>query len=572
MFFKEFFKNKWNIVILVGSVLSIIPIIVLVHNALDLIKAGDVGYVNEAFIKSVLSRTILYWSNLLSLVLGVVVWVTNSAISAWGIHNKRIRPLFAYTSLAFGGVMLHFFVLLGYYFKSKSKREANKRIKTTVLTTSLLVFAAIPVATFSFALGKKSFDAPVVGKDIEISFESDKPNMVEIFTDGFDKRFSDAIQNDSNFDDFYIFDKFQAEGIKTHFTVPTLYDGFSRNNPFSVALNRGITPDKYIDWVYGGHWLESGMEHIKDSNYPYFGQRSIVNPVTLSANRAYGATTSGTPKEIKEIDPEVNVTNWAGARDDNYGSWGISNISPDRNSYKWLGNHLTEAKPGSKGARVYMADMLTHRPFLNNADGNFSSVDISFDDNKNVLFKSLGELISSLKNMKNPKLASNPNEKIKTAYDNTMFVVYGDHASHEMLFDELDENGKFSELESNVRKTESLMIIKYPQITKPTNRVISDRYLYSGQLNSIISDYFTNHIDKLDAIDYFKNQKFENVPRPTFIQTNHYVMSNWQGDKLVVSKDANGNKLSPVYINLEHNALKAQVDELTQPSKVVYYE
>lgn len=581
MFFKEFLKNKLNVIILIGSVLSLIPLIVLVHNALDLLRTANIGVENEKFIKDVLSRTIMYWPNISALAIGLVVWTINSVISAWAIHTKKIRPVFAYTSLLFGGLAIHLFVVLGYWIGSKTKLSDKKiKIRASVITISTLVFAIIPVAAFSLAISKKSFDDPFVGKKVEISFDEKNPNMIEIFSDGFDKRFSEEIENDQTLKDFYIFDKFQTEGVLTHITVPTLYDGFSRNNPFSIALNKGITNSReYVDYVYGGHWLETGIEHLSDKNFPYFGQRTVINPITLSSNGVYGATSSGTPESIMKMDPQLNVTNWSGARDENSGKWGISNYSPDMNSMEWLNRNLTTANNGQKGARVFIPNLITHRPFMNNSSGNFSTENISYEQNKKALFGSFEKLVSVLKSMKNPNAkhladgSIDPNEKIKNAYDNTLIIIYGDHASHEEIFDEKN-NGVYDDLASRVRKTESLMMIKYPQVENPTNRIKSNRYVYSGQLNSIITDYYSNNIGNKMAINYFDNSKFDNVPRPAFIHEHEYIMANWSDtdNKLVVSKDQSGNAYKPVFLSSDKSTLKSQVDELLDKNKVVYYE
>lgn len=102
MFFKEFFKNKINALLMGISLLSIVPLVVLIKNALDLLKISDMAHTDDKFIIEVMSRGITNPTNLIGFIVGILVWVSAAGFAAYGLNKKKVRSVYGYMSLVFG--------------------------------------------------------------------------------------------------------------------------------------------------------------------------------------------------------------------------------------------------------------------------------------------------------------------------------------------------------------------------------------------------------------------------------------------------------------------------------------
>ena len=369
-----FFKNKIYISLLITSLLSIIPFVVLMLRMNDLSRVGDLDNINEQLINKVLSRTISSPNFLYPFILGLIVWIFSAITSTWSIINKKINNLYGYASLIMGGLGIHLILLIIYFVKDKHFRETkfnfrNKFLEITAFVslpiTLLIVFVTSMIASF-----QKTFDSPVVGAKIMYSLDKNNPNLIEIFTDGFDQWNLSDIQDQKLFKKFTWYKKFLTSGFQTHASVPSIYGGL-KSNPFTILDKHGIREEEKGDvtnsllWkmVYGNEFLEEGIKHlevVKDK----FSQINIVNPNTFSDNYLYGAVTSGVPSAIKKRAPRINVTNWSGARDNIVGKFGVMSKTPDNISYDFLTKHYGISTQSTKGARVYISDLITHKPFV----------------------------------------------------------------------------------------------------------------------------------------------------------------------------------------------------------------
>lgn len=353
---------------------------------------------------------------------------------------------------------------------------------------------------------------------------------MEVFSDGLDRKYEDIpLSNKQAFGDFLIFDKFETVGVNTHKTVPSIDGQFTKENPFAVAQRQNFDPaTSYANYVYMENHFKTSIYHM-EQNKDSFGQRTVVNTNTFwHGSNNYGGVISGDPKLIKEADSSINVTNWSGARDSLYGKFGISSLSPDKDGYMWIEKNLTPAPVGSRGARVYTSDLITHRPFLNNTRSHFTLTEADRNVAKHEAFNTFAELVQSLKDMKNPN--AKPGDLIQNAYDNTMIIIYGDHASHDAEYNEGSREA------NSVRKTESLLMIKYPKSAADdiADKNVKDRAIYSAQINGIISDYF-NHVKNYSPKTFYAQSKFDlDVQRPAFILDDTYYYANWQNDKLQI--------------------------------------
>lgn len=511
--FKKIFFDKYNLIILIFSFLSLIPISFFIYNLESLIKIADVRVVNEHMIKATLSKNISDFTILFPFIFGIISWMGSATLSAVFLTKKKISSSYGLTSLIMGGLGIHLIILLILFVKEISNKKIKLNVNKKILSISLIgTTMSLTVIPYVFIMAKGSADDPVEGEKIKISLDQNNPNLLEIFSDGFDWSMQqDAMEKDSDFKDFNFFNKFMTAGTNTHKSLPVLWGGFKDYNLFSLMDSSNTDSNEIQKKIYGHYFMEAGVNHLhKDEKY--FNQRTIANPTQMSDKPDYGTVNSGTPKAIKQLDPSLNLTNWSGARDANAGKWGISNSSPDKNSYDWIQNNIEiNNDTNSKGARILTSDLITHRSFLLNSKNEFSLSNFSMEDQLKNLRTNFKNLINKLKSISKNGIS---------AYDNTMIVIYGDHSNHE-------KEGE------TLRHSESLLMIKYPNLTHQSLNIMNNTFIHSSQLNGIINDYFENR--KANPLDYFNDQKFTNKERPVFIADDAYVLAKWDKDQVVQS-------------------------------------
>ncbi|MCK5867153.1 MAG: hypothetical protein KAG14_02015 [Mycoplasmataceae bacterium] len=223
----------------------------------------------------------------------------------------------------------------------------------------------------------------------------------------------------------------------------------------------------------------------------HFNKTTVVNPITLSKAGGYSASATGDAAELKK--DGINAVNWPTARESLVGNFGITKLAPDLIAYKWLRSDKSSIIDNSKkGARVLMEDMITHRPYLVGEAG--GSLEIHHDEkyaNKSIV-DNVSKTIEFLKKMKDSSGNS--------VYDNSMIVVYGDHHSHSNHITNPDNPN-----DKNFGESRSMLFVKYPHTTTPKINIVENKVIYSGQINSIISDYFQKTTQQRIGFNYSKS-------------------------------------------------------------------
>lgn len=513
---KKVYQNWYYGSILIFSLLSIIPFVFLISNILKVLNLltaleVDLKEAQKIFSKTWLDPTIFY-----PFLIGLFIWISSSVISALFLTKKHIRPIYAFATLIFGGIGLHLVIwLLLNYFEIK-KWQFNIQ-KIFIANTTLIMSAILPIGLFISALAYQGMEKPTKIVPINFSLNQKSPNLIEIFTDGFDQGNLVKIAENEEFQDFTWFKHFQTTGSVTHLSVPTIYGDFSEYNPFAIMQNNNFKTElEYKDFVYGQGWLETGVKHMQEQK-DFFSQRSIVNPTTFSNRSDFFASNSGTPEAISTLDSSINVVNWTASRNDLANNWGITPFSPDSNGYQWVGQK--SQYQSEKGARVFLLDLITHRPFLTNPNGQFNPWNFPTNIQLDSLQGQLDTLFSQLKEMK----INN-----QSVYDNSLIIVYGDHSNHEQeLINPESKNHNLSHMQS-------ALMIKYPHQKQEKINIVSDRYVYSPQINTIINDYFESNdfTNGNFGQTYFNNKIFDNIARPAFLNSLKYQMIHWENNWL----------------------------------------
>lgn len=528
--FINFYKNKISLTITVLSLLSLIPLAFFYKYASELNELQQIVKLTPGQAAKVLQRTLALPELYIPFIFGLFFWIANATLTSFALARGHIHPLYAIPTLALGGLGTHFAIAIILSLPWNKIIEKLSKFMNWINVANFLavvgVGAAVLAIPFYQAMSYPAFEVPFIGKKMKFSLDKDHPNLVEVFTDGFDIQHYDPKEytEDDNFKEFTWFKHFATPGYPTHLSVPMIFGDFEKWNPFEIMYDTKETPDDYQSHIYADGILKSGVEHI---NYAQneFSSRTLINPVGFSDSSFYGPSVSSVPKAILKEDPTLNVTNWVGARDANNGSFGVGDYPPDIQGYHWLQNNLLPASQGEKGARVYISDMITHRPFVVDDNQHFTLWDIKREDTAKSLHDALSDTINALKNIKDNSGFS--------AYDNSLIVVWGDHASHDYMDYQLGESAS--------RASESSMIIKFPEQASDTKtqkfmNVIDDKFIWGPQINSIISEYFSASATQKNDSQYFNNyfnhntkpQKFDNVSRPTFGNPAWYEWSSWK--------------------------------------------
>lgn len=527
---------------MIMSLLSLVPLIFFYLQASAIAGMSDVANANDGYIKETLSLSLSNIKILIPFVIGVFVWVVNTAISAYAISKGKIRFLYGFASSILGGLGIHFVISLIYLIDFK-KAKPNRIVVASIASISSV---ALVVAPLAIIVPKKTFESPVIGKQIKVSFNKSNPNLIEIFSDGLDLHSNaEVILDNPNLKDFYNFENYSTAGAPTHLSKTMLNSGFENYNPFKVLHDYNIqSNEEYSDKVYGELFLETGISHMHNLESS-FSSRNLINPLNYADSSAYGMGVSSNPAAIVKRDPSLNITNWSGARDANAGSWGISDKAPDSASYEWLSKNIIGDQQTDKGARIYIGDLLTHRSFSNSSTNTYSTFNFSRNDQVNNWVENISNVINSLRNIKNS--ANHPSNEADDAYDNSMIIIYGDHASHDFI-----PTAGATDEDNKVRKAESALLIKYPGANANTNnRIVRDRAVWGPQLNEIIEDGIKNH--RSNPLEFFNDHKFDlDIERPMFLMADKYAFVKWSNEKQL----ADGSVVRELEINHSHPTIE----------------
>ncbi len=475
-------KNKEHekMIISLFSILSLFPFAFFLKVTILQIQSTKFSGITPEQLDAILNKTLLSWDVLIPFLVGLIAWVGNTSISLFYYSKGKITLSFTLLSLALGGLSLHLFYLLFVYiknklYKSKAKSFKSPTYKHLTLITMLLCFTTPLVANI---LNKNNPNAAVVGHKIKLSLDPQKPNLIEIFSDGFFRRaHTESIQKEKTLKDFTIFDKYIADSSSTYSTVTTIWGDLDKYNKIRLFHERKDKNIPYVDLVQKIYFWETFQDHMNKETDPhgtYKDNINIINPINIANQVGYNTATAGDARMIKTTHPNWNVTNWAGARDSI--GLGINDRSPDGMSYHWLNQNMVPGK--NKPARIYISDLITHPPIMNNKEGKFNSGAGTRQEQWMLVRQKLIELVKTLKSIEDPATHIN-------AYDNTMIIMYGDHKDHTFVTQKTGLNGR-------AEYFESLMVAKYPNQHHPNKAVVSDRVVYSPQVSAIIKDFILN--------------------------------------------------------------------------------
>lgn len=401
MKFINFYKNKWNLIILILSLISLVPCYFFYVNAKQLSDLQDITHANDALIEDTLSKGLNNIHILIPFLIGITVWVINAFISGLAVAKKWVRPTYGYITVFLGGLGIHLIASLIYLIPLRKKDKKSKVSKRIWLTTGATLGVTAAVVPCAMMIGPKSFNDASIGKPIQMSFNKDNPNLIEVFTDGFDLHNADNAKmftENPEYKDFTYINHFMSAGHPTHLSMPMVYGSFEKNNPFALLKEYNTDFNGYMDKVYSEGYIQSGVEHFANSDSS-FSSNNLINPINFSDRISYGSDVAGVPEALKKAIPGLQVTNWSGVRDANVGSWGITTKSPDSNSYDWLKDNMV-ASSQTKGARVLIQDLFTHRPFMNDANDRLTLFNFSLTEQQKLLNTKLTELVDALKMLK----------------------------------------------------------------------------------------------------------------------------------------------------------------------------
>lgn len=499
-------------------------------------------------------------------IFGLFFWITNGSLSAYALVHRKVSEPFAFVTLVIGGIGLHLLIIVLRVIWQRIHIKSRGWYKVARISSSVTLSAVVTVVPFSIAIFAKSFEDPSIAPAVKFSLDKNHPNLVEVFSDGFDLSHFDDYKyydNDSNFNEFKWFTHFATVGHPTHLSLSTILNDFEESNPFRAMYDNNLELDEstFRLYEYSGGSLKNGAKHLS-VNKDEFNARTIINPAGFSSLTEYGASISGVPKAIKKIDPTLNVTNWVGARDAN-ATKGFNSNPIDIQGYKWLANNSQISQ--GKGARVFIGDMITHHPFAVDDNQQFTVWGTKRESVTKSLRKSFDDIITSLKNIKDASGFS--------AFDNSMILIYGDHASHDFI--------DYQTKDTVTRGCESSFIIKYPkqsdgsQQNQKMMEHIGNKYIWSPQIGDIIKNYFSPTTIK-DDINYFNNyfnnnpnpNKFNNILRPVFNSPFAYGMAHWTQNNNGEWEYNIEDKSKPLTVlSTDRNEQKLQVDDL---ARVVY--
>ncbi len=460
------------------SLLSLIPFIFLMNIVMAQLASATFNGVTPEELDYIFNKTILTWDILTPFSIGIFTWIANAYFSIHFLNKKFINNTYAFTTLVLGGIGIH--LLLWAIIELKKKLNIKPFNFRKILWKAHAVFMALIslfiIPIFS-TLRKDNPNSPIEGHPIHLSLDSKHPNIIEIFSDGLFRRSQTyPMSQEKALKDFSIYNKFISLSGSTYSTVPSIWGNLGKYN--QIAIESKLHNETYVHASQTRNFFDSFVEHVGAQTDPkgiYKNNINLINPINITKKTGYNEGVAGSISDIKRLKPNWNITNWSGARD--FIGMGINNHSPDVMAYKWLNTHII-ASHGNKPARVYISDLITHPPILNNRDGTFKLGSSTRKDQWYVVRQNLINLVQSLKLIKD--------QNGRTAYDNTLIIMYGDHKDH--TFSIKNKKG----FAHTAVSSESLLLIKYPHTTNKHAKVVNDRVVYSPQINVIMKNIIDN--------------------------------------------------------------------------------
>lgn len=455
------------------------------------------------FVDSILSYSVTTPSFIVPLIFFAIMFIYQYIMAAWFIVKGKTKQekRFGYFTLVIGGLVLSPLYLLWVYFKKEAKEVKEKKVATWKVATALVVTPVVAVAPIIPLATWQGLDKPTTVKNVKFSTVQGSENIIEIFTDGFDPNFvGDLIKDDSKFGDFTVFNKYVVAGAETGYSFPLIMSGLKENifNQYDAGSSSSSMTAIYAD-VFGRTIAEhlTNLKTTVDAKNPY-----LINPAGVMENGSYMSSISGDPKQVEKsmnnlIDKDsslagtkIQTVNWGQAKQDVAGSFGIAPYGTDQMFYEWMHKKSVVDNNAHIGTRLFMQEFLTHSPRITGTEGQLTfktghenGKDITIERSVQALMYDLHRLIDDLKNMKD---ASG-----RSVYDNSLIMVYGDHANHSTP---LPHPGN----DIDAQKFHSLAMMKLPsskkydEETHPTKPTPSDEPLYAPLINKMISNWEAN--------------------------------------------------------------------------------
>ena len=493
------------------SIAVIYPFWLLIGYLREFMGLADFANMPAEEVDKILNRSASNFEVAFPLTIFILLFVTNAIIAVVIFMKFKKYKVYSGSLLFFGGLgIANVIFLISYLLKDKSFKSPIKMSKY-VGVVALSVTPLISIYPIILAASNNTVDSATNVKTIVYSTKKDKVNLIEIFTDGFDhKAMNPLLQKDDAFNEFYAFPKYVTAGFLTNMSAPLIFGG-PKYSLWQYRFDHhikshGITYGK----IYSEAFMKSFVDHFKIDEKK-FDKRYVINPIDLSVSDNYTKQISGQPKEIKKVLPDVEVVNWAQAKNDNAGLFGSSNLSVGNNIYKWSSEKITTNDNAKLGSRIMINDLMTHSP--NNAT-NSGKYKVTGPENRYInAERQLSMYMNSLKNKKGKNGVS--------VFDNSLIIIYGDHADHSRrTFKNTDKD------DLSIIANRSNMIIKYPSSSqsnppsKPKHMtIINDRTIYAPHTNMIIQHALEN---PADGVNFIKNNVNFKVDRELLTFVGHH--------------------------------------------------
>lgn len=341
----------------------------------------------------------------------------------------------------------------------------NKYFKFITPTILIGSSIALPIGIFA----SKNTDEPSTVQSIKLSTKQGSENLIEIFTDGYDFNMENELMPDPSYKDFKMFKHAYTSGYFTVVGKITALGGLKEFNPYKLLQrNNNYYDNAYLNTFCTNEATNAMSKHLNVER-SYFDQVTVMNGYdNFSEGSKLAVKYYGDTEVAKNKFPGIDYVNWSGARDENTGEWGISNMHPDKPAFELAPKKI---KISDKPGRLMLQTDITHEPHVGDENGNGT-----FKSNLNNIVitnhNMIGKFFDSLKNIKD--------DLGRSVYDNSLIVVWGDHGNGERVEKTIDTFAHTN------------LIIKFPDQVQNTIDVVDDKLFYIPQLNNIIDQYFSS--------------------------------------------------------------------------------
>ena len=497
-------KKSLNILLIISNIISIAiiyPFILVFGLLKDFMGLADFESMPAEEVDKILNRTISSPEAAWPIFIFIALFLINSIIGIILIMKIKKYKVYAVSLFFFGGLgIANIFFLISYLTRSK-KININIRVPKIVgasILATVPFFALIPLF---MSISSSAVDKPTSVKEVVYSTNKKAPNLIEIFTDGFDyKAMEPLFSKDEGYKDFYSFPKFVTSGFLTNMSEPFINGGEEYTLWKYRSKHVGMSNNKAYADTYSKFFIPSLKKHM-DYAGKNFSRNYFINPINLSISDNYTTQISGQPREIEKRINNLKVVNWAQTKNDNAGKFGVSNLSVGAQAYEWAGNHIKADSSANKGTRIYINDLMTHGP-ISTVKGGKYSLGPNEDFYKNTK-NAITRYMDKLKAMK---------DKNGSVFDNSTIIIYGDHANHSRRTSKKDDKSG-----TEVLANRSYLMIKYAwdkNTLTNTMRDKSNRAIYAPYLNKIIDSAFNS---KLGIKFLDDNSHFDLDPKKDFL-------------------------------------------------------